>query len=145
MMKTWAFWSVAGPLSMTVLCLLFLAGVSALLGAPADVIALNFLYDALEPLFRVTVQLWVTAFFMMAACYGVSRQLIRRTLKNPLSAPLAELAARISCKFMLILPALAMTTGFALRPLRIFLPFRTDTPRHSPLPALSAGAMPRLE
>ena len=84
MLRTWALCSVVVPIAMTTLCVLLLVGVAALFGAPVGAVAIDFLTDAMEPLARVTVQLWITAFFMMAACYGVSRQLIRRTLKNPI-------------------------------------------------------------
>ncbi|MYC30889.1 MAG: hypothetical protein F4X65_12480 [Chloroflexi bacterium] len=145
MLRTWAFCSVAVPIAMTTLCVLLLVGVAALFGAPIGPVAINFLTDAMEPLARVTVQLWVTAFFMMAACYGVSRQLIRRTLKNPITAPLAMLAHRVlnrvRCRnSTLPLPATAgsLAHGFSQS-------LAPDPVINPPPAALLTGAAPLLE
>ena len=107
LIKTWAFWSVAAPIGMTGLCLLLLVGFAALVGAPPLEVATDFLVDVLEPLARVSAQLWLTAFLMMVVCYGVGRQLIRQTLGGPLSTPLAALAA--SLRKMVFLSALALS------------------------------------
>ena len=145
MIRTWVFCSVTVPVAMTTLCVLLLVGVAALFGAPVDTVAINFLNDALEPMARVTVQLWVTAFFMMAACYGVSRQLIRRTLKNPITAPLAMLAHRIMhracCRYLTLpLPATAGSLALGFSP-----SLAPDPVINAPPPALLSGAAPLLE
>ena len=145
MLRTWVLCSVVVPIAMTALCVLLLVGVAALFGAPVGAVAINFLTDAMEPLARVTVQLWVTAFFMMAACYGVGRQLIRRTLRNPLTAPLAMLAHRILkavCCRALTLPLPATAGSLALGFSQSLAP---DPVINPPPAALLAGAAPLLE
>ena len=145
LMRTWAFWSVAAPLGMTCFCLLLLVGFAALVGAPIGTVATGFLVDALEPLARVSVQLWMTAFFLMVLFYGVSRQLIRRTLKKPLSAPLAVLLAHLREKIRRMVVALVISCGSVTPPLHVSLSCRTH-PKGHPLPvALLPGTAPRLE
>ncbi len=145
LMRAWAFWSVAAPLGMTCLCLLLLVGFAALVGAPIGTVAAGFLVDVLEPLAQVSVQLWMTAFFMMVLFYGVSRQLIHRTLKKSLSAPLAVLLAHIREKIRRMVVALVISCGSVTLPLHISLPCNTR-PKGHPLPiALLPGTAPLLE
>ena len=142
LLRTWAFWSVAAPVGMTGLCLLLLAGLA---GAPIGTVVTGFLVDVQEPLAQVSTQLWMTAFFLMALFYGVSRQLIRRTLKNPLSAPLAELVAYIGQKIRRMLFHLAITNNSTAPPHNIFPSNILESRGQPPLVALLAGTMPRLE
>ena len=57
LLRTWAFWSVAAPVGMTGLCLLLLAGLAALAGAPIGTVVTGFLVDVQEPLAQVSTQL----------------------------------------------------------------------------------------
>ena len=145
LLRTWAFWSVAAPVGMTGLCLLLVAGLAALAGAPIGTVVTGFLVDVQEPLAQVSTQLWMTAFILMALFYGVSRQLVRRTLKNPLSAPLAELVAHIGQKIRRMLFHLAITDNSTAPTPNIFPSNILETRGQPPLVALLAGTMPRLE
>ncbi|MCY4365948.1 MAG: hypothetical protein OXE17_06985 [Chloroflexi bacterium] len=144
-LRTWAFWSVAAPLLMTGFCLLLLMGLSALVGAPIDVVAMKFLADVLEPAAQVTVQLWVTAFFMMAVCYGVSRQLIRRTLRSPLSAPLSEVVGRIRQAALKVMFAPTSTAVSGEQAPHVSRLFDTVLASRALPVSLLSGSTPRLE
>lgn len=144
-MRAWAFGSVAAPLAMTGLCLLFLAGLAAAYGAPVGVTLDGFLTDVAEPLARVSAQLWVTGFFMMVVCYGVSRQLIRRTLNGPLCAPLARLMGLFGRQMRCMARFLYVAAGPATSPQHLFLGFRDNTPERPPPVALLAGTAPLRE
>ncbi len=145
LMRAWAFWSVAAPLGMTCLCLLLLVGFAALVGAPIGTVAAGFLVDVLEPLAQVSVQLWMTAFFMMVLSYGVSRQLIHRTLKKSLSTPLAELFAHLGMRIRRIVLTLTIPGESVTPNLRAF-PSCCTCPTGDPPPvALMLGTVPLLE
>ena len=144
-LRTWVFCSVVVPVAMTTLYVLLLVGVAPLFGAPIDTEAINLMNDAIESMALFAVQLWMIAFFMMAACYGVSRQLIRRTLKNPITAPLAMLAHRIMNRvcfrnLTLPLPATAGSPALGFSP-----SLAPDPVINAPPAALLSGAAPLLE
>ena len=130
---------------MTCLCLLLLTRLVALVGAPIAPVAIGFLVDVQDPLAQISVRLWMTALFLMALFCGVSRQLIRRTLKNRLSAPLGELVSRIRQAMNCAVLTFARSAEPFSHPHRTWFLFPANKTGTSPTVPQLAGAMPRLD
>ena len=145
LMRTWVFLGVVAPLGMTCFCPLLLIVLAALVGAPIVAVNTGFLVDVQEPLAQVSFQLWLTSSFIMVLLSGLSGQLIRRTLKNPLSAPLLEMVGRIRKAMDCAVLTPARATEFVPQHLGIFFHFSGNTPG-LPLPvSLLPAVTSRLE
>ena len=144
-LTAWTLSSALVPWIIPGLFALLIAGAAAALGGSFTVALFEFVSDISGDWLHLTVQLWLTSYLMMAVFYGVGRELIGRTLKNPITAPLAMLADRIMnrvcCRTLTLpLPATAGSpdSGFpqSLAP---------DPVINAPPAALLTGAAPLLE
>ena len=90
-LRAWVKYSAIIPVAMPLLFALLLGGFAALMGVSPLELALNFLADAGIVLSPVVVQLWFAAYLMVVIFYGVGRELINLTTRQPLTLILGNL------------------------------------------------------
>ena len=110
-------------------------------------LALNFLVDAGIVLSPVVVQLWFAAYLMVVVFYGVGRELINLTTRQPLTLTLATFYARLrqwTARGMLPVftgSGPTLPAGLTVSPGE----FSQPGPTGLLSPALLTGSAPRLE
>ena len=146
-LRAWVKYSAIIPVAMPLLFALLLGGFAALMGVSPLELALNFLADAGIVLSPVVVQLWFAAYLMVVICYGVGRELINLTTRQPLSLSLATFYARLrqwTARGMLPVftgSGPTLPAGLTVSPGE----FSQPGPTGLLSPALLTGSAPRLE
>lgn len=147
LLRAWTLSSATLPWIIPALFALLIAWAASLLGECFTVALADFVADIRGDWLQLFVHLWLAAYFMAALFYGVGRELIGHSARNPLSAPLANMAALLRKWSRFLSGALASRSPVgAAMPAALIAPrFLPDSIGLSPPVALLAGASPQLE